>query len=194
MAIRRLSLLIISILVLFGCAREGFEVSSLSISRTIEVDIDGEGKALSIVQSARINTFIEPQKESYAFKLGSPDGDLVWEGRIKGGRASSDALLITPFASFEEGAYSLILYSDEGETYSSSVSLEGVESVAYPYFDSSRILFSDREVSIDLYQDGVLEDTITADNGFELQGEYDKAVISFRDRFNNTIIVRENLN
>lgn len=190
---RHLALISIALLVLFGCAREGFDVINASVERNITATVDADGNVAIEKESLVISYFVEPYNKNYTFKLTSPDGDLSWEGSLKGGRGKSDSLLLTPGASFEEGEYSLIIYSEEGEVHSSAVSLAAADYKDYPHFNNERILKGDA-TAIDLYKDGDKLETISQPSGYKLNGDSDEAVFSFKDRYGNNVKLTQSLN
>ncbi len=98
------------VLLLFSCASEEFTVSSLSFSQS------GDDAVLHA-------SFSDPDM-SYTFRLVSPDGDLSWEGSFRGEEEDkiSENLELTPGASFPEGEYSIIIYSDKGSEVEDTVS------------------------------------------------------------------------
>ncbi len=104
-------LLLPLLLILVSCAAEEFTVSSLSLTED-----DGD---------AYISAVFSDPESIYSFRITSPDGDLVWEGAFSGDgeEKKSEALEITPGASFPVGEYSLILYSDNGTEVRDTVNL-----------------------------------------------------------------------
>jgi hypothetical protein len=185
--------LLIAIFVLFGCAREGFVVSSVSLSREIVLSVDSTGSCELENESININSRIEPNDGKYTFKLTSPDGDLSWEGALNGGRGVSDALLITPGATFLSGEYNLIIYSEEGSVYSTSVNLADAEYDSYPYFDENKTLIADESVTINIYIDGYIDQTYEdVSSGFVLDTAFDSVEIETFDRYQNRVIVKQN--
>ena len=185
---------LIAILVLFGCAREGFVVSSTALSREIVSSVDYSGAIELESESIYIKSRIEPKDGQYTFKLTSPNGDLSWEGALKGGRRESDYLLITPGATFLPGDYDLIIYSEEGSVYKTSVSLSDAVYESYPYFDENMTLVSDAKVSINIYKDGNIDQTIEdVKSGFVLDIDCDSVEFEFFDRYQNRIVVKQEL-
>lgn len=118
----------------------------------------------------------EKDDESYTFLLVSPSGDLRWEGKLVKRDAVyySDALGITRGARFEEGEYSLYIYSASGTTLSVTVPLQKEEG-GYTLENALRkndasIVYYDREGFV------VGEDE-----------ESDRAVVTYSDRYSNRI-------
>lgn len=171
-------------IVLFGCVKEGFSVDSIDISRTISATVDTDGILSDITETASISSVISPSDKKYTFRLVSPDGDLAWEGSLKGSRRTSEELLITPGASFPEGEYSVIIYSEEGLTYSDTIVLPSSDLSNNPYLDSTGNLINGKGSDVLYY----FEDKETENKD---SAEY--AVINYRDRYGNIIRLRSEL-
>ncbi len=190
---KSLFLLLIVVSVLFGCAREGFEVNHAKLNRTIEASVDGNGVVTPERESINIAYSINPYRKSFTFKLTSPDGDLSWEGDLKAGRSKSEDLMITPGATFESGDYAILIYSEEGDVYSSSLALSEADYIGFPYFDVNNTLIGDCS-SITIYKDGEFIETIDQRSGYILDIDSDKAEFSFKDRYGNDIKLIQKLN
>lgn len=106
----RLIISLFLILSLSSCASEEFSVSSLSMNT--------EGEDMFI------NAEFSPSDSTYTFRLVSPDGDLVWEGGFLGSDSEkkSEELELTAGATFPEGLYSIIIYSDKGNEITDTIS------------------------------------------------------------------------
>lgn len=131
----------------------------------------------------RLSLSSEKDDESYTFLLVSPSGELRWEGKLvkRDGRYYSPALGITRGARFEEGDYSLYIYSASGTTLSVTVPLQKEEgdytlSNAMRKNDAS-VVYYDREGFV------VGEDE-----------ESDFAVVTYSDRYSNRITLRVEFN
>lgn len=100
------------LLLIVSCSSDSFSLSSVSLRRNI--DMTGEVKKEEAVLSFDINSV--DAGATYTFLLVSPSGDLRWEGKVDtvGGKSSVDTLSITPGASFENGTYTLYVYSSGG--------------------------------------------------------------------------------
>lgn len=118
--------LILFIVLLFSCTKESFTLHSTRLIRNIE--IDGDRRSENIVIEAEIEEK-DGENGRYTYLLTSPDGDLRWDGELEksGGCCISDELYITPLALFDEGEYTLYIYSDGGTSESVSVSLQKEE-------------------------------------------------------------------
>lgn len=120
---------------------------------------------------------------TYTFLLVSPDGDLRWEGKLEknGSFYYSDALGITQSARFEEGEYSLFVYSSMGTSIEKKIPLQKEEG-DYTFENASgkndaEVIYYDRE-------------------GFEVDEdeESDRAVIRYSDRYSNSITLTVEFN
>ncbi len=167
-------------LFLFSCTKESFSLSSSSLTRNITV------MPSSRSEEAVLRVELEEEEESgavYTFLLVSPDGDLRWEGRLEksGEYYYSPSLSITPGASFEEGEYSIYVYSSLGTTVDGKVTIAKEEG-NYTWEnaslkDSASVVFYDREEFV----------TSTLPDA-------DYAVITYRDRYSNSITLRVEFN
>ena len=184
--------MLIAIIVLFGCAREGFVVSSASLSREIISYVDSEGAITVESESIKIKSLIEPDDGEYTFKLTNPNGDLSWEGAISGGRSETDYLLLTPGATFLPGPYSLIIYSEEGDVYSTTITLSDAEYESYPYFDENKVLVSEDVVTLNIYKDGYIDETYDdISSGYIFDLNSDSVELEFFDRYQNRVVVKQ---
>lgn len=166
-------------LLLFSCTKESFSLSSSLLYRNISVS-DGmreEEAVLSLSLSSA------KDDESYSFLLVSPSGELRWEGGLvkRDGLYYSDALGLTRGARFEEGEYSLYIYSSSGTTLSVTVPLRKEEG-DYTFESALRkddvsVVYYDREGFV------VGEDE-----------ESDFAVVTYSDRYSNRITLRVEFN
>ena len=106
-------------LLLFSCSKEEFSVASLSLhsNDSISIEEGRERRDSVLILSASLSD----EDASYSFRAVSPDGDLSWEGPFDGSGVRRAELEITPGASFPEGTYSIIIYSDKGTEYSGSM-------------------------------------------------------------------------
>lgn len=109
-----------------SCTSEDFTLSAVSLTRNI--DMTGEVKKEEAVLSFNINGK-ESDDISYTFLLVSPSGDLRWEGKVSknGESGSADTLSITPGASFEDGEYTLYVYSSSGSEVEIPLEISRVE-------------------------------------------------------------------
>lgn len=177
---RIILLLLLLSFVLFSCTKESFSLSSSLLSRNINVSPSFS------CQEAVLRVALETEEESdavYSFLLVSPDGDLRWEGKLEksGGYYYSQSLGITPGATFEEGEYTLYIYSSMGSSVEEKVTLQKEEG-NYSYFNASskngaETVFYDRE---EFVTDGI--------------DDADYAVITYRDRYSNNITLRVEFN
>ncbi len=92
----------------------------------------------------------------------------------KGEIYSSDSLGITPGASFEEGEYTLYIYSDNGSSIKSSVIIAKEEG-GYSY--SNAIKKNDASLTLYDSNNNVVDDIVKAD----------RAYISYSDRYSNRV-------
>ena len=177
----RIIILILSLsLILFSCTKESFSLSSSVLTRNITV------MPSSRTEEAVLRVALEEDGDSdavYTFLLVSPDGDLRWEGKLEksGEYYYSPSLGITPGASFTDGEYSLYVYSSLGTTVDEKVTISKEEG-NYTYGnasskDSASVVFYDREEFVT----DTLEDA-------------DYAVITYRDRYSNSITLRVEFN
>lgn len=112
-------LFLLLIPLLFSCNKGDFTVDNVDLERTIT--FTDSKRTERLVFSAECSE----RDAKYTFKLKSPDGILTWAGDLSNGR--SEDLLITPSASFPEGDYSYIIYSEKGESMSGTVYLKRCE-------------------------------------------------------------------
>lgn len=178
---KKSSILLIFLLsvLLFSCTKESFSLSSSILYRNITVTDDMKEEEAVL----RLSLSSEKDDESYTFLLVSPSGELRWEGKLvkRDGRYYSPALGITRGARFEEGDYSLYIYSASGTTLSVTVPLQKEEgdytlSNAMRKNDAS-VIYYDREGFV------VGEDE-----------ESDFAVVTYSDRYSNRITLRVEFN
>lgn len=160
------------VLLLFSCTKEGFTVYSTMLYRNIE--IDGEKRSENIV----IETAVEESGSDgkYTYLLLSPSGDLKWEGKLSesDGYYISDALLLTPGALYEEGEYTLYIYSDSGTDEKLPVTLEKEEG-EYTYGNAVK-----KDDAVITYYDSDNNAAASPDNAVTVE-------ISYTDRYSNRI-------
>ncbi len=156
-------------ILLFSCSRKSFSLSRESLTRTFV--IEGETR-----KEEALLSFSPNEEGEYTFLLLSPSGDLSWEGKLekKGEFYSSDSLGITPGASFEEGEYTLYIYSDNGSSIKSSVRIAKEEG-EYSY--SNAIKKNDASLTLYDSNNNVVDDIVNAD----------RAYISYTDRYSNRV-------
>lgn len=172
MSFKRIFLLLFVVL-LFSCTKEGFTLYSTKLYRNIE--IDGGKRREDIV----IETDLDEKNQSerrYTYLLSSPDGDLRWEGELtlKDGRYLSDPLLLTPGALFEDGEYTLYIYSDGGTSETISVNIAKEEG-DYSYENASK----KNDAVVTYYDSEENKVDSPVDDGY--------AVITYTDRYSNKI-------
>lgn len=167
-------LLILMLVMLFvSCSGEEFTLSSPTLTRDITIENDARR------EEAEIRLSISSQSgsdDTYTFLLVSPSGTLRWEGGLEksGDCYTSPSLGITPSASFEEGEYSLIVYSGSGETVTIPVVMAGEEG-DYSFGNIKK--HEGAEITMYDSQGSVVEDENNAVSGD----------IKYRDRYSNNI-------
>lgn len=178
---KKSSILLIFILsvLLFSCTKESFDLSSSLLYREITVTDEMREEATLL----KLSLSSEKEDETYSFLLVSPSGELRWEGGLvkRDDFYYSDTLGITKGARFEEGDYSLYIYSASGTTLSITVPLQKEEG-DYTLDnalkkDDACVVYYDRE-------------------GFEVRAdeESDWARVTYTDRYSNKITLRVEFN
>lgn len=175
----RLILIGLLSLVLLSCTKESFSLSSYLLYRNIYVSDDGRKEEAVL----KLSLSSPSDDESYTFLLVSPDGDLRWDGRLEknGSYYVSDTLGITDGAAFEEGDYTIYIYSASGSEVDASIPMQKEEG-NYTFDNASRkddadIVYYDRE-------------GFTVSEGEEA----DRAVVKYTDRYSNRITLRAEFN
>lgn len=176
---------LIILLSLASCAKEGFSISEAELKRNIFISIDEEGIISSYKEEARLSIHQE-EKQKTAFKLSSPDKDLVWEGRLDGSRAESDELLITPGASFLVGDYHCIFYGEDGSDISIDLSLPAIDKDFASFKQGLLIAPYDAELLINGEKI-----TVKAGDEYTIPDDTANVVINYRDRYLNAVEVRQ---
>ena len=185
---RKLLPLIALMLLLFSCSKEEFSVSSLSLHSNDSISIE-EGRAHRdsvLVLSASLS---DDDDASYSFRVVSPDGDLSWEGPFDGSGIGRAELEITPGASFPEGTYSIIIYSDKGTEYSGSMEYRAGD--GYPYFGPDGLTMDAYAIESDI--NGLVVGRGSRRSGYHPSPYASDAVITLTDRYGNSIEVSDDL-
>lgn len=167
----RFTLILVFLLLLFSCSRESFSLSGERLSRTIIMK--GEERKEEVVISLSLSGNAD---DDYSFLLISPSKDLRWEGKLQNNGSSyvSDTLGITPGASFEEGDYTLYVYSSNGSSTENTLTMAKEEG-NYTYSNA----LSKNDASLTFYdRDGAVVDNII---------DAARAYITYTDRYSNKI-------
>lgn len=177
----KILLVCIFILLLVSCSGEDFSLSSPLLYRNIKVDENGRTEEAVI----RVGVSAPSGSEAiYTFLLISPSGELRWEGSLDrmGEYYFSSPLGITPSAHFEEGEYTLYVYSNVGNTVTDIVKLQNEEGD----YTLDSIRRNHDEVSITMYdREGFIIDD---------EAEADWVHVTYTDRYSNNIDLRLELN
>ena len=174
-------------LLLFSCSKEEFSVSSLSLhsNDSISIEEGRERRDSVLILSASLSD----EDASYSFRAVSPDGDLSWEGPFDGSGVRRAELEITPGASFPEGTYSIIIYSDKGTEYSGSMEYRADD--GYPYFGTDGLTMDAYAVESDI--NGLVVGRGSRKSGYRPSPYASDAVIALTDRYGNSIEVNDDL-
>lgn len=183
---RRLLPLLV-LLLLFSCAEEQFSLSSvsLSLSRSVSAASDSEIDSDSLYLSCSVSI----PDSVYTFRVTSPDGDLVWEGAMtgEGEEKRSEPLLLTPGASFPEGTYSILIYSDNGTEMSTEAVLQ--------YDDAIRSFLkgqlSSDAVVTEYADDGTELRSGSRSGGYILPDDAFSVLVEYEDRYGNAVSVSQ---
>lgn len=170
---KALFLFIFLLSLIVSCSSEDFTLSSVSLSRNI--DMTGDVKKEEAVLSFDIVSN-ESSETGYTFLLVSPSGDLRWEGGVtkSGEKCSLDTLSITPGASFEEGIYTLYVYSSSGSEGEKEIEIAREEG-NYTYENA----LTKNSASIRYYNSLSMEVDDASDA--------DWALIEYSDRYSNKV-------
>lgn len=123
----KILLVSIFILLLVSCSGEDFSLSSPLLYRNITIGEEGRRSEEAVL---RVSLSAPSGSDAvYTFLLVSPSGELRWEGSLErsGEYYLSSPLGITPSARFEEGEYTLYVYSNIGNSVSETISLQKEE-------------------------------------------------------------------
>ena len=181
----RLLVPLLSLILLFSCAEEDFDVSSLSLSGSVDITA-GEETVRKETLTLRA-AFSDPD-ESYSYRIETPDGLLWWEGGMSGDDIlSSEPLELTDGASFPSGDYPVLFYSTNGTELETTVSYGSDGS--YPSFTDG-ILSGDAYVR-ELDADGSVIAEGERETGYVLQDSACEAELSTVDRYGNRISVSQ---
>ena len=187
---RKVSALIILmiLLLLFSCSKEEFSVSSLSLRSDSLITI-ADGKTTRD-ETLTLSASFSDDEAVYTFRVVSPDEDLVWEGTMDGSGVREAGLELTPGASFPEGSYSVIFYSDKGTVYSGSAEYSGSRN-EYPHYGPEGLTMSaeteERDVS------GILVGRGRREKGYVPSPYASSSIIRAKDRQGNTMEIHDDL-
>ena len=183
---KALTILLLTLL-LFSCSKEEFTVSSLSLRAESSITIeDGRVRnASSIVLSAALSD----EDAVYTFRIVSPDGDLVWSGPFDGSGVRRVELELTPGASFPEGQYSIVIYSDKGTDYSGT--LEYRTEAEYPYYGPDGLTMDAYTVEYDA--NGLIVGKGLRSRGYKPTAYAVRSEIEREDRYGNSLEIHDDL-
>ena len=178
---------------LCSCAKEQFSVENVYTERTINIFIDQNGNTARYNESLTLTSTITGEGD-FTFKVISPDGDLTWEGSIP--HSGIQTLELPDGASFPEGNYKIIFYSEDGQDVEVNTFVPGVEPLnSVPRFLPYAGLSTDREVEVERRDDKKqVIDRVNMSSGDLIQNN-DVFYISYnyRDRYLNQVVVEQAL-
>ena len=181
---RRLIPLFVILLLAVSCAKEEFDVSSLSLQGRREVSVQETAKT---EETLTLSASFSDPAESYSFSIASPDGLLRWEGAMTGSDMFSATLEITDDALFPDGEYSVLFYSSNGTELNTSVRYSSES--GYPSFIDGSL---DRDSYVLEYDaDGNLNGEGERSEGYTADEDTVRVVIERTDRFGNTVSVSQ---
>lgn len=183
-------LVIASIILLFSCQREGFDVDSISFRRNVEVVIDQRGIVESYGEELLLKASLSKNGQLYSFQVKSPDEDLIWEGSFdKDGEAT---LGITDGAMLPSGTYKAIIYSDNGSDKTVDLTLASVD-LSFPYITQSGRLSSKKPATVVEFDSNgdEIRKSENVDSSYYIGTSAVEVEIDTLDRYQNNIVVMQ---
>ncbi len=188
-------LLLFIVLLLGGCLKDSFSVSSVRMRRSSEVEVGPSGTDFFDRETLLIEPLFSGSDSLYSFVVTDPTGLLRWEGTISSLPGSSESLLITPGASYPDGEYSITFTSrDDGSEVSYKAVLPELDR-SFPSFVPSYGLKTDYRVDVVEYDENgeKIRENMGVTDGFIPSGRTRKAEIAYTDRYSNKIEVTQEL-
>ncbi len=185
---KKLNFILISILLLSSCSKGSFDLYSLRADRVINAGVDSNANIYDLKETVEVKASFSTD-DRYSFIIYYPGLDIKYEGDIRNGESA--ILPITPGAHFKEGEYKIILSDENGNDKDSSFTLASFDLGNPPYIDENGDRRGLEDASITLVdKDKSISSPASATIDLEL---YDKAIITYKDRYGTSITLEENL-
>ncbi len=185
---KKLNFILISILLLSSCSKGSFDLYSLRADRVINAGVDSNANIYNLKETVEVKASFSTD-DRYSFIIYYPELDIKYEGDIRNGESA--ILPITPGAHFKEGEYKVILSDENGNDKDASFTLASFDLGNPPYIDENGDRRGLEDASIALVDnDKSISSPASATIDLEL---YDKAIITYKDRYGTSITLEENL-
>ena len=166
--LKRVAVIILLLLSLFSCAKEGFDVNTAKLSHETVYE-DG----IKVEEKIKFSTILS-KTGKYELTLIDSNNEITFNSPLKleGEYYVSDELKITKYSTFQRGDYKYKIIRDDGTEYSGSVKLD--------FEDTKPLTLQD---SVDYLEAYIGDSMIATTDGSDYPPLADKIVLVKEDSF-----------